>query len=466
MAEKQKTLSGPVTLKGKGLHTGCDVELTINPADSDYGYKFVRVDLEDQPIIAALAENVVDTSRGTVIAKKDVKISTIEHLLSALYALGIDNAMMEVNGPEIPIMDGSAQPFVDAILKAGIKELDAERKYFEIKEKIEYINEEKGIEIIAYPDNDLSFDVKIGYDSPFLSNQFASLSNLQDFRDNIAASRTFCFFREIEMLAKSNLIKGGDLDNAIVIVDHDVSKEEIESVSKALNRKDTLEVAEQGVLNNIKLKFDNEPARHKLLDLVGDLALCGSFVKGKIIGSHPGHFGNTEFAKIIRGMVKKERSKPQPPKIDLYAKPAFDIEAIKKLLPHRFPFLLIDKIVHLSEKEVVGVKNVTINEPFFQGHFPEEAVMPGVLQLEAMGQCGGILALNSVPDPETYSTYFLGMDKVKYRKKVVPGDILVFRLRLINPIRRGIVQMKTEAFVGDDLVAEGELMAQIVKNKG
>lgn len=466
MAEKQKTLESAVTLKGKGLHTGVEVQLIINPAPEDYGYKFVRTDLEDSPVIPALAEYVIDTSRGTVISNKDARVSTIEHLLSALYSLGIDNAMLEVDGPEVPIMNGSAQPFVDAILKAGIKEQNVDRYYYEIKEKTIYRNDDKGIEIIAYPDTSLSFDVKIGYDSPFLKNQFASINQLENFVTEIAPCRTFCFFREIEMLAKANLIKGGDLDNAIVIVDHEVTSEEIDRVAQMIGKDVILKVEEQGILNNVALKFENEPARHKLLDLVGDLSLCGAFVKGRIIATHPGHFGNTEFAKILRKSVKKEKSKPQPPKIDIYATPAYNIEDIKRILPHRYPFQLIDKIMYLTETEIVGIKNVTNNEPFFQGHFPEEAVMPGVLQLEAIGQCGGVLALKSVEDPELYSTYFLGMDKIKYRKKVIPGDVLVFRLRLMSPIRRGIVQMRAEVFVGEDLVAEGELMAQIVKNKG
>jgi len=464
MSDKQKTLKQAVSFSGKGLHTGQIVNLTVKPAPEDYGYKFVRVDLEDVPVIAAVAENVTDTSRGTVISAKDARVSTIEHVLAALYALGVDNALLEVDGPEVPILDGSSKPFVDAFIASGFEEQSKERIYFEVSEKLSYINEDKGINITVYPDEALNFDVKIGYDSPFLKNQYATLDDVADFADEISSCRTFCFFREIEFLAKENLIKGGDLDNAIVIVDHDVTQGEIDRISELFNNPD-VKVEKQGVLNNLELKYDNEPARHKLLDMMGDLALCGAQVKGRISATHPGHFANVEFAKVLRTIIKKERKHPQPPKVDLYAKPVVDIEGIKERLPHRYPFQLIDKIMKLTSDEVVGVKNVTSNEPFFQGHFPEESVMPGVLQIEAVGQCGGVLALSTVPDPEHYSTYFMAMDKIKYRRKVIPGDILVFRAKLISPIRRGIVHMKAEAFVGDELAMEGVLMAQIIKNK-
>lgn len=464
MSDKQKTLKQEVSFSGKGLHTGQEVNLTVKPAPEDYGYKFVRVDLEEAPVIPAVAENVIDTSRGTVISSKEVRVSTIEHVLAALYALGVDNALLEVDGPEVPILDGSSKPFVKAFIAAGFKEQEKERLYFDVTEKISYINEDRGINITVYPDETLNFDVKIGYDSPFLKNQYATLDKISDFAKDVSSCRTFCFFREIEFLAQENLIKGGDLDNAIVIVDHDVTQDEIDRISKLFNHPN-VKVEKQGVLNNLELKYDNEPARHKLLDLIGDLALCGAPVRGRVTAEHPGHYANVEFAKILRAMVKKERGRPQPPKIDLYAKPVVDIEGIKQRLPHRYPFQLIDKIMKLTGNEVVGVKNVTSNEPFFQGHFPEESIMPGVLQLEAVGQCGGVLALSTVPDPEKYSTYFMAMDKIKYRRKVVPGDILVFRARLLSPIRRGIVHMRAEAFVGEELAMEGELMAQIIKNK-
>jgi len=462
MSEKQRTIKAEFSLKGTGLHTGIETEITFKPAPADFGYKFIRTDLEEHPVIAALADNVVDTSRGTVLAVKDVKVSTVEHVLAALHALKIDNVAMEINGPEVPIMNGSAKPFVDALNQVGTDKLDAERKFYTIKEKIVFKDEEKGVEIVALPDDNLSLNVQIGFDSPFLRNQYAVLDTLDQFENDIADCRTFCFFREIEFLAKNNLIKGGDLDNAIVFVDHDVKEDEIDRIANLFN-KPKIRVDKKGVLNNIDLKYDNEPARHKLLDLVGDLTLAGLPIKGKIIATHPGHSANVEFAKIIRSRIKKERGRPQPPKVDIYAEPVADIERIKTMLPHRYPFLLVDKIVELSQTSVVGVKNVTFNENFFMGHFPKESVMPGVLITEALAQCGGILVLNTVDNPEEYSTYFMSIDKFKFRRKVVPGDVLVFKMELMSPIRRGIAHMKAQAFVGETLAAEGELMAQIAK---
>ncbi|MBK8805191.1 MAG: bifunctional UDP-3-O-[3-hydroxymyristoyl] N-acetylglucosamine deacetylase/3-hydroxyacyl-ACP dehydratase [Bacteroidales bacterium] len=465
MLTKQRTIKSSVDFKGKGLHTGLETILSIKPSEANKGIVFQRIDLENKPLIPALAENVLDTSRGTVLGINEVKVSTVEHILAVLYSLGIDNALLEINGPEVPILDGSSLKFFEGIEKAGIQELDAEKVYYEFNEKYEYSDPEKGVSITIYPDSKASFDVKIGYDSPILKNQYATLENLEDFKTEIAPCRTFVFFREIENLAKNNLIKGGDVDNAIIIVDHSVTQEEIDRVAELFNKKGQLRV-ESGILNNVALRFDNEQARHKLLDLIGDMSLLGMPFLGRVIASHPGHYCNTEFVKQIRKIIKKDRNKVLPPKVNLYGTPVIDIEGIKKTIPHRFPFLLVDKIMVLTDNEVVGIKNVTMNEPFFQGHFPEEAVMPGVLQLEAMAQCGGVLALHSVPDPELYSTYFISIDKVKYRKKVIPGDILVFKLKLIAPIRRGIVQMDCQAFVGNDLVCSGEMMAQIVKNKG
>lgn len=463
MAEKQKTLLREVSLQGKGLHTGKLTTVVIAPADAGYGIKFKRIDLPNQPIIPALADYVVSTERGTVIGDKDATISTIEHLLAAMAALKIDNAEIKIDGPEVPILNGSALPFYDALAAAGTQDQEAEREYYIIEEYAQYAEPERGVEIIAYPSDTFKLDVKISYESSLLQNQFASLSSLDSFYEEIAPCRTFCFFREIEYMANNNLIKGGDLDNAIVIVDKKVTQEEVNRVSSLFGKKDVV-IDKEGVLNNIELQFANEPARHKLLDLIGDLMLVGMPIKGHIIASLPGHKANTEFAKIIRKDIKSKRG-PQPPKIDIYAEPVVDINGIKNMLPHRYPFQLIDKIMYLSESEVVGVKNVTNNEPFFQGHFPEEPVMPGVLHLEAMAQCGGVLALSTVEEPELYSTYFLGMDKVKFRRKVVPGDVLVFRLQLLSPIRRGIVHMQCQAFVGSQLATEGELMAQIIKNK-
>jgi UDP-3-O-[3-hydroxymyristoyl] N-acetylglucosamine deacetylase / 3-hydroxyacyl-[acyl-carrier-protein] dehydratase len=463
MSEKQRTIKAEFSMKGTGLHTGIETEITFKPAPADFGYKFIRIDLEGSPVIAAHTDNVVDTSRGTVLAVNDARVSTVEHVLAALAALKIDNVAMEINGPEVPIMNGSSRPFVDALIASGAAELEAERKFYVIKEKMVFKDEAKGVEIIALPDDNYSLNVQIGFDSPFLRNQYAVLDSLDQFADEISDCRTFCFFREIEFLANNNLIKGGDLDNAIVFVDHDVKEDEIDRIANLFN-KPKIKVDKKGVLNNVDLKYDNEPARHKLLDLVGDLALAGLPIKGKIIATHPGHKANVEFAKIIRSQIKKERGRPQPPKVDLYAQPVADIERIKSILPHRYPFLLVDKIVLLTQTEVVGIKNVTFNENFFMGHFPKESVMPGVLITEALAQCGGILVLNTVEDPENYSTYFMSIDKFKFRKKVVPGDILVFKLELITPIRRGIAYMKAQAFVGDTLAAEGELMAQIAKN--
>lgn len=464
MTEKQTTLKGEAHFKGKGLHTGVDVNLTICPAEENTGYVFKRIDMEGEPTIDAIADHVVDTSRGTTIEQNGARVSTIEHVLASLYGLGIDNALIKVDGPEMPIMDGSAKGFVEEIRKVGIQEQEAERGFYVIKEKLVYSDPEKGIEIAAYPDESFSIDVLIDFNSRVLGNQYAQLLDMKDFAEQIAPCRTFVFFHELEVLLKNNLIKGGDLENAIVIMENEAPQEELDRIADLFN-KPRVEVKPEGILNNLDLHFQNEPARHKLLDIVGDLALVGRSIKGKIIAKRPGHLANTELAKIIRKMARKEAMKPNVPVFDVNEPPLYDINKIKDTLPHRPPFLLVDKIVHLDENCIVGVKNVTMNEPFFVGHFPEEPVMPGVLQIEAMAQVGGIFVLNTVPDPENYSTYFLRVDRVKFKRKVVPGDTLVFRLELLEPIRRGIANMYGQAFVGETLAMEGELLAQVVKNK-
>jgi UDP-3-O-[3-hydroxymyristoyl] N-acetylglucosamine deacetylase/3-hydroxyacyl-[acyl-carrier-protein] dehydratase len=462
MSEKQKTIKKPVSLSGKGLHTGQFVNLTIVPAPENNGYRFVRTDFSDRPEIKAVAENVVDTSRSTVIEENGVRVSTIEHVLSALYGLGIDNVNIEVDGAEAPILDGSAKLYVQAILEAGITEQDAEKEYFVIKNNINYSDEDRGIEISTFPGNELSIHVMIDYGSTVLGNQYATLNSLSEYAENIAPCKTFVFLKEIEHLYENNLIKGGDLDNALVIVEKESSQEEIDRIADLFNKKHQ-KYKGQGVLNEQDLIFSNEPARHKLLDMVGDIALAGMPLKGKILATRTGHAANVEFVKKIRAEIKKRKTQTLAPEYDPNKAPLYDINDIKNFLPHRPPFLLVDKIISLSETEVIGVKNVTVNEPFFVGHFPAEPVMPGVLIVEAMAQTGGILVLNTVEDPENYLTYFMKIDKIKFKKKVVPGDTLIFKLELISPIRRGIANMKAQAFVGDSLVTEGELMAQIVK---
>ena len=464
MIVKQRTIQNPVTVKGKGLHTGVEVELTFQPAPENFGFKFKRVDLDGQPIISAIAENVVDTSRGTTIEEKGVRVSTIEHTLAALHGLGIDNILMEINGPETPIADGSSACFVKALKEAGIVELEAERKYYEVKEKLVYTDEQRGVEIAIYPDDHLSIDVMIDYNSKVLGHQYALINSMDDFEKEIAISRTFVFLHEVELLLKHNLIKGGDLNNAIVIMDRQVTQEELYRLAE-LFHKPKIHVKPEGILNNLDIHFSNEPARHKLLDLIGDLALIGTPIKGRIVATRPGHAANTEMAKIIRQLIKREALKGDVPKYDPNQVPLYNTTQIMNILPHRPPFLLIDKVMSMDERTIIGVKNVTMNEPFFIGHFPGEPVMPAVLQVEAMAQLGGVLVLNTVPDPENYITYFLKIDKVKLRKKVVPGDTLVFKCDMIGEIRRGITTMWAQAFVGDSVVSEGELTAQIVKNK-
>ncbi|RIJ50024.1 bifunctional UDP-3-O-[3-hydroxymyristoyl] N-acetylglucosamine deacetylase/3-hydroxyacyl-ACP dehydratase [Maribellus luteus] len=457
MLEKQKTLANPFKIEGKGLHTGVMVTMNFLPAPVNHGFKFKRVDLEHQPIIDADVDLVVDTSRGTLLEKEGARIGTIEHALAALIGMDLDNVLIEVNNEEAPIMDGSSKYFVGAIEKAGVVEQEADREYFEITEKVEIYDEKSGSHIVALPDDDYRLNVMISFPSAVLSNQYATLDSIQDFRTEVAECRTFVFVREIEFLLNHNLIKGGDLNNAIVIIDQEISQEALDRLADLTNHP-RVEVKPQGILNNLDLHFDNECARHKLLDVIGDLALCGKRIKGRVIASKPGHGPNTIFAKELKRQWLKE--KESAPKCNPNDKPLMDINKIRDLLPHRYPFLMVDKIVCINEDEIVGVKNVTVNEPFFQGHFPEEPVMPGVMLIEAMAQCGGLLVLSQ--KKEKYSTYFIRVDNVKFRQKVVPGDTLIFKLKLTSPIRRGIANMKGLTYVGDKIVAEGEFMAQIV----
>lgn len=466
MSQNQCTICKATSLSGIGLHTGVNVTLTLNPAPENHGFKFRRTDLEGAPIIEALAENVAFTQRGTVLKNGEASVSTIEHCLAALVGLGVHNCLIDLTGPEAPILDGSSKLFVAAINEVGILEQSEPIKYFVVKEKIVYENKENGVKIVAMPDDEYNIDALISFDSSkYLANQFATLSTITDFEKEISNCRTFVFLHEMEMLLQHNLIKGGDMDNAIIIVDMEIAPEEVERLAKLFS-KPGVTITSTGILNNVELAHPNEMARHKLLDVIGDLALIGMPIKGKIIATRPGHFSNVEFAKIIRKEIKKRLQKDEAPYYNPNDKPIYDINAIKKFLPHRPPFLLIDKIISIDNKTIVGVKNVTLNEPFFIGHFPDEPVMPAVLQIEAMAQCGGILVLSTLPDPENYSTYFLKIDNVKMRKKVVPGDTLIFKLELISEIRRGVANMRGTAYVGDTVVSDGEFMAQIVKTKG
>jgi UDP-3-O-[3-hydroxymyristoyl] N-acetylglucosamine deacetylase / 3-hydroxyacyl-[acyl-carrier-protein] dehydratase len=465
MLDKQKTLISPVSLSGIGLHTGEQVEVVIHPAEENHGFKFQRIDLPEQPIIKADVDFVVSTERGTTLEAKGARIYTCEHILAALVGCDIDNALITLNGQELPILDGSAKLFVEAIQSVGITVQQADRIYFELDENIAWVDEEKGSEYLAVPHKDYRFTVMVDYNSPALGTQHASLYKITDFNNEISACRTFVFLRELEFLAKNNLIKGGDLDNAIVLVDRtDISQEELTDLAKLLGKENlSVSIDGIGVLNSTKLQFENEPARHKLLDIVGDLALVGKPIKGHILAARPGHSSNVKFAKILKEQIKKQSGDGR--KFDLTKVPVYTTQDIEKMLPHRFPFLMIDKIMDIQEESIWGIKNITMNEPIFTGHFPGNPVFPGVLQIEAMAQVGGIFALSKVEDPHLYSTYFMKIDKVRFKQKVVPGDTVVFELRLLSPIRRGLVEMAGQGFVNGKVVCEAEMLAQVIKDK-
>jgi UDP-3-O-[3-hydroxymyristoyl] N-acetylglucosamine deacetylase/3-hydroxyacyl-[acyl-carrier-protein] dehydratase len=460
---KQRTIKAPVSVSGSGLHTGEKVTLTFNPAPENHGYKFRRIDVEGTPIIDADVDNVTDTSRGTTISQNGASVSTIEHVLAALVGLEIDNVLIDMDGPETPIMDGSSIQFVDAIRSAGFLEQEADREYYHIPYNIHYSEPDRKVEMVAMPlDDDYRFTCMVDYNSQVLGSQHASISSITEFVDSIASCRTFCFLHELEMLLKHDLIKGGDLNNAIVVVDKDVDQEELDHLAKLFNRKD-ISVAPQGILNNIELRHQNEPARHKLLDMIGDLALVGVPLRGHIMAARPGHAANVAFAKKIKTLIKKERSRKHFKIYDPNMKPVYDTVQIMDILPHRYPMLMIDKILELTKSHVVGLKNVTMNENLFMGHFPGAPLFPGVLQIEAMAQTGGILVLNTVPDPQNYITLFLKIENARFKDKVIPGDTIIFHCNLIAPIRRGIAQMKGVGMVGERIVVEAELMAQIVR---
>jgi len=462
MIEKQTTIAEEVSISGIGLHTGSEVNLRFIPAVANTGYVFRRVDIEGKPEFQALADYVVDTSRGTTLEHKGARITTIEHVLAALVGLSIDNVIVEMDQEEAPILDGSSFYYVHILQEVGLKMLEEDRVYFELNEVLTYIDEKRNTEMTIIPDTTRRISTMIDYNTSVLGTQNAELNDFSDFATQIAPCRTFVFLHELEYLLDNDLIKGGDLSNAIVFVNKQVSDKELTRLAKLFN-KPTVKVMQKGILNNLELKFDNEAARHKLLDVIGDLALVGMPIRGRVIAVRPGHESNVAFAKKIREHIKKRSF--GPPNIDLNAEPQYDIAAIKKMLPHRNPFLLVDKVMKVTADSVIGIKNVSMNEDFFVGHFPEEPVMPAVLQIEAMAQSGGILVLSQIPDPENYVTYFLKIDNVRLRNKVVPGDTIVFDLKLLSPIRRGLCHMGGKAWVGDKVVMEAELLAQIIKKK-
>lgn len=461
MTEKQKTLASECVLNGVGLHTGCEVSLRLKPAPVNTGFVFIRVDLEGNPHVEADANYVTNTERGTTIEKKGVKIHTTEHLLAALTGMDLDNVYLEINNSEVPILDGSSRLFIEAIEKAGIQEQDEDREYYVVKEIITYVDPETGSEITAIPADEYQVTTMVDFGTKVLGTQNASIKSISEFKDEIANARTFSFLHEIEFLLDAGLIKGGDLSNAIVYVDKEITPDTREKLIKAF-KKDDVNIHPNGVLDNVTLHYPNEAARHKLLDVVGDLALVGTKLKAKIIANKPGHHTNTNFAKKLSKQIAIAKRK-NVPEFDLSKEPIYDINDIMKFLPHRPPFLLLDKVIEQTEKSLVGVKNVTMNEPFFVGHFPQEPVMPGVLQIEAMAQLGGIMVLSEIENPKDYSTYFMKIDNVKFKRKVIPGDTLILKVELLQPIRRGIVSMQGYGYVNDTIAVEAEMMALITK---
>jgi len=462
MYKYQRTVKSVVLIEGIGLHTGDSISMSLIPVPANTGISFTRVDIEGNPVVKADPYNVVDTSRSTTIQEGEARVQTIEHLLAALFSLGIDNLSIEIDGPEVPILDGSSRPFIDMIEKVGVEDLEQTREYLQLNHHITFTDKEKGIEITAFPADEFSVTCMIDYNSKVLGLQYAELHCIDEFKEEISSSKTFCFFKELEMLAKNNLIKGGNLDNALVVVEEPVAEEKLEELSTLLN-KPKIAVTKRGYLNNAEIRSDNEPARHKLLDIVGDMALIGMNVNMRIVAKKPGHYGNTELAKKIKKHLMQVKKSADIPVYDVNKEPIKTLEDIKAMLPHRYPFLFIDKVIDMKEDEVVAIKNVTGNESIFQGHFPGNPVFPGVLMVEAMAQTGGILALSAFDDPHNYDTYFLKIDKCKFKQMVFPGDTLIFKMKMSQPMRRGIVVMSGETFVGNKLVCEAELVAKIQK---
>lgn len=461
---KQKTIRKPITISGTGLHTGKKTKVTFKPAEVNFGYKFKRTDVDVDILIEADINLVVDTSRGTTLEKKGIRIYTVEHILASLFGLGVDNCLIEVNGEEIPILDGSAKLWVEAIEEAGVEEQESDINYFELKESIKFKDESKGIELIAIPCDEVKYTVLVDYNTKVLNKQYADLMELSDFKKEVSSCRTFVFLHELEYLISNNLVKGGDLNNAIVFVDRLTSADEQKRLSEFFGRPD-VQVRSNGILNNIDLNFENEPARHKLLDLIGDLALIGRRIKAHFIAVKPGHTSNAKFGKEIKKYIENQEVLRGIPSYDPSVTPVYDINQIKNILPHRSPFLLVDKITSISENKVIGVKCITMDEPFFMGHFPDEPLFPGVLATEALAQTGGILVLHGVEDPEHYSTYFVKIEEVRFRNKIVPGDVMVMSMEFIQPVRRGMCYMKGEIYVGGKLCVEAKMMAQVIRNK-